>query len=182
MGIRTWPAQPRQSAAGSQYNPEALSHLRRASDSPATPATMHQMRSSQRSAREGNQMRELVWFSCGAASAVAAKKAVEKYPNALVIYNDTLATEHPDNARFMSNVSDWIGKKILILKSDRYATVDEVIEKRRYMSGPEGALCTVEMKKIPPQKKTVLRSSTMPESNGRLCTILDSRTIIALDA
>lgn len=95
--------------------------------------------------------RVLCWFSCGAASAVAAKKTVEKYPNALVIYNDTLATEHPDNARFMRDVSNWIGKKILTIKSERYATVDDVIEQRRYMSGPKGALCTVEMKKIPRQ-------------------------------
>lgn len=93
--------------------------------------------------------RVLVWFSCGAASAVAAKMALEKYPDALILYNDTLATEHPDNARFMEDVQNWIGKEIQILKSERYKTVDEVIEQRRYMSGPKGALCTVEMKKIP---------------------------------
>jgi PP-loop superfamily ATP-utilizing enzyme len=40
--------------------------------------------------------RVLVWFSCGAASAVAAKLAVEKYGDQCeVLYCDTLAYEHP---------------------------------------------------------------------------------------
>ena len=57
-------------------------------------------------------MRHLVWFSCGAASAVTAKLAVEKYPHtAEILYCDTLAYEHYDNARFMSDVSRWSGEK-----------------------------------------------------------------------
>ncbi len=38
--------------------------------------------------------RIVVWFSCGAASAVAAKLAVEKYNNVMVVYCDT-GGEHP---------------------------------------------------------------------------------------
>lgn len=93
-------------------------------------------------------MRRLVWFSCGAASAVAAKLAIEKYGDECeVVYCDTMATEHPDNERFFLDCERWLGRSIKRLKSSRYATVDEVFEKRRYMSGPNGAICTTEMKK-----------------------------------
>lgn len=60
-----------------------------------------------------------------------------------------MPTEHPDNGRFFLDVEQWIGRKITIIRSDKYATVDEVFEKRRYMSGSKGAPCTTEMKKFP---------------------------------
>lgn len=95
-------------------------------------------------------MRRIVWFSCGAASAVAAKLAVEKYGQLCqVVYCDTMATEHQDNQRFFTDVERWIGRRIVVIKSNRYGTVDEVFEKRRYMSGIAGAICTTEMKKAP---------------------------------
>lgn len=94
--------------------------------------------------------RRVVWFSCGAASAVAAKLGVEHYGNDCeVVYCDTMSTEHRDNARFFADVERWIGRSITRIRSDRYASIDEVFEKRRYMSGVKGALCTVEMKKLP---------------------------------
>ncbi len=95
-------------------------------------------------------MRTLSWFSCGAASALASKLALEKYGlDCEVVYCDTSDTEHPDNMRFLRQVENWLGIGIKIIKSDRYSSVDDVIEKRRYMAGPAGALCTVEMKKMP---------------------------------
>jgi hypothetical protein len=91
-----------------------------------------------------------VWFSCGAASAVAAKLAVEAYgDNCVVAYCDTMATEHPDNARFFSDVERWIGRTIERLRSIKYATINDVFERRRYMAGIKGAPCTTEMKKVP---------------------------------
>lgn len=94
--------------------------------------------------------RTLVWFSCGAASAVAARLAVQKYGAACeVVYCDTLSTEHPDNARFLSDVQRWLGAPIRLIRSSEFASVDEVFEKVRYMSGISGARCTVEMKKVP---------------------------------
>lgn len=94
--------------------------------------------------------RYLVWFSCGAASAVAAKLAVEAYGDACkVIYCDTMSAEHPDNARFFADVERWIGRSIKVIKSARFASVDDVFERTRYMSGIKGARCTVEMKKVP---------------------------------
>ena len=91
-------------------------------------------------------MRTVVWFSCGAASACAAKLAP---PWAHVVYCDTLASEHPDNVRFLRDVEDWIGQKVQVIKSKHFSSVDDVFERTRYMSGIKGARCTVEMKKIP---------------------------------
>lgn len=96
------------------------------------------------------QARVIVWFSCGAASAVAAKLAIEKYgERAIIVYCDTMASEHPDNRRFFNDVQNWLGRTITVIKSEKYKNVDEVFEKRRYLSGIAGAPCTVEMKKVP---------------------------------
>src|SRR5262249_38562369 len=95
-------------------------------------------------------MRVLAWFSCGAASAVAAKLAVGKYgDDCHVVYCNTLASEHPDNVRFMGDVERWIGKRVTIISSEKYSSVDDVFEQTRYMAGINGARCTTEMKKIP---------------------------------
>ena len=94
-------------------------------------------------------MRRIVWFSCGAASAVAAKIATERYDDVEVVYCDLLADEHPDNRRFFDDVQDWIGQPIRTIRSDKYRSVNDVFAKRRYMAGMAGAPCTVEMKKIP---------------------------------
>jgi hypothetical protein len=92
----------------------------------------------------------VVWFSCGAASAVAALLAVEKYgTRCVVVYCDTHRNEHPDNMRFFREVESFLPRKIVLLRSDEFDTVEEVFEKTRYMSGINGARCTVEMKKIP---------------------------------
>jgi hypothetical protein len=90
--------------------------------------------------------RTVVWFSCGAASAVAAKLAPD---DAVVVYCDTSASEHWDNKRFFRDVEIWIGREIVRIKSDQYKSVDDVFEKTRYMAGIKGARCTVEMKKVP---------------------------------
>lgn len=91
--------------------------------------------------------RTLAWFSCGAASAVAAKLTVEKYPDAEVLYCDTLKYEHPDNARFLLDVSLWIGKEITILRSEKFKDIYDVFERERYLKGPAGAPCTRALKR-----------------------------------
>lgn len=94
----------------------------------------------------------LVWFSCGAASAVAAKEAIARYSESydvVVVCCDTRPSEHEDNYRFSEDVEKWIGQKISYIRNDGYVTVDDVFEKHRYMSGPMGARCTVELKKVP---------------------------------
>lgn len=92
-------------------------------------------------------MRHLVWFSCGAASAVAAKMAIERYPDCEVLYCDTLAFEHPDNLRFLKDVEKWIGRPIQILKSDKYRNIYDVFNKTGWLIGIHGARCTTELKR-----------------------------------
>jgi len=97
----------------------------------------------------GEDNRTVVWFSCGAASACAAKLAVKKYQNCHIVYCNTLASEHPDNSRFLKDVEAWVGKPVEIIESDEFKTVEEVWDKRKYMAGVKGAPCTTEMKKVP---------------------------------
>ena len=93
-------------------------------------------------------MRNVVWFSCGAASTVALKIVLGEDPKCVACYCDT-GGEHPDNMRFLRDVSDWLGVRINVLKNDKYADHFDVIDKTRYINGPGGARCTVELKKKP---------------------------------
>lgn len=93
----------------------------------------------------------VVWFSCGAASAVAAKKTVEIYGkthNVLVV-NNPVDEEHEDNRRFLKDVEKWIGQPILLAKNTTVNTTScvEIWDKFKYMAGVNGARCTLELKK-----------------------------------
>lgn len=92
--------------------------------------------------------RVVVWFSCGAASAVAAYEAVQKYGDRVTLaYCDTLAYEHPDNPRFMREVGEWCGREVTVLHSSEYLDIMDVFRKTRWLVGNKGARCTTEMKK-----------------------------------
>lgn len=88
----------------------------------------------------------LGWFSCGITSAVACKKAIEKYQN-VEIYYMLIKTAHPDNVRFISDCEKWFGKKINFIMSRKFKDQFEVIEKTGYVNGTDGARCTLELKK-----------------------------------
>jgi len=90
------------------------------------------------------------WFSAGAASAVATKLVLAKYPDA-VVARCIVTNEHQDNDRFAADCEAWFGRPILNLRSAEYADCWEVWEKRRYLNGIAGAPCTLEMKKRPRQ-------------------------------
>lgn len=93
-------------------------------------------------------MRVLCWFSCGDASAVAAKLAIEKYGDSCeILYCDTFAYEHPDNKRFFNDVQTWLEREIKILKSEKYSDIYDVFEKTRFLRSRQGARCTTELKK-----------------------------------
>jgi len=97
------------------------------------------------------EARVLCWVSCGAASAVAAKLAIEKYgiDRVIPVYCDVMFDEHPDNRRFFSDIENWLGKDITVLRSKEFTRITEVFAKSNWMSGIKGAKCTVEMKKVP---------------------------------
>lgn len=87
-----------------------------------------------------------IWFSCGAASAVAAKKTIELYgdKNKIIILNNPIREEDDDNLRFLFDVQKWLGVKIEFVSNPKYPHNSAVAiwEHRRFMSGPNGAPCT----------------------------------------
>lgn len=87
-----------------------------------------------------------VWFSCGAASAVAAKKTIEMYGkhNTIRVLNNPIAEEHSDNWRFLKDVQKWLGIEIEIVTNPAYPTQSckDVWDDRQFMSSPYGAPCT----------------------------------------
>lgn len=93
----------------------------------------------------------VVWFSCGAASAIAAKKTIEQYGDTCIVrvVNNTVHEEDSDNFRFLKDVQNWIGVKIEYAINPKYpnCSIIEVFEDRQYMSGIKGAPCTGELKK-----------------------------------
>lgn len=92
--------------------------------------------------------RTLVWFSCGAASAIAARLILREEPDAILVRCET-GNEDPDNHRFEADVVRWLNKPVTILKSTEYDRVPDVWKKQRYMSGIHGAPCTTAMKVEP---------------------------------
>ena len=96
-----------------------------------------------------------MWFSCGVASAVAAKMTLEKYPNddVRIVYNP-VKEEDPDNLRFLAECERWFGHAVEIARSTKYpaGSAVEVWDAVRFMSGPHGAPCTRELKKIARQE------------------------------
>jgi hypothetical protein len=90
--------------------------------------------------------RTLVWFSAGAASAVAALLTIAHGDDPTIVYVDP-GSEHPDNERFLTDCEAAFGRPITRLKSDRYRDTWQVFEERRFLNSPAGALCTAELKK-----------------------------------
>jgi len=92
-----------------------------------------------------------VWFSNGAASAVAAKKTIEKYgkTHEILIVNNPILEEHVDNLRFKSDVEKWINHPIISAVNPKFpnGSIVEVFEKIKWVSGVGGASCTLNLKK-----------------------------------
>lgn len=95
--------------------------------------------------------RVIVWYSCGAASAVAARMTLEKYRDraeVVLAYCET-GSEHPDNERFIADCERWLGEKIERLRSTEYSDTWSVWESRQFLRGAHGAACTTELKIAP---------------------------------
>ena len=93
----------------------------------------------------------VVWFSCGAASAVAAKMTLDQYQGLddVRVVNTPIAEEDIDNRRFLMDVQDWIGVRIETAVNPKFPTnsAQVVWEKEKFMSSPFGAPCTRSLKK-----------------------------------
>lgn len=94
--------------------------------------------------------RIIVWFSCGAASAAAAKivLGMNRGRRPLVIAYTKVVNEHPDNMRFLADCERWFNYPITILSNLEYGgNIHEVFRRTRYLVGPTGAACTRLLKK-----------------------------------
>jgi hypothetical protein len=93
----------------------------------------------------------VVWFSCGAASAVAAKKTIELYgkTNIIRIVNNPIKEEHEDNQRFLKDVEAWLGLPIEFAINSKYKSLScvDVWEDENMMAANKFAPCTQKLKK-----------------------------------
>ena len=83
----------------------------------------------------------VAWFSCGCSSLVAARLA--EPDKAIYIH---VSNQHPDTLRFLQDAARVLGT-VEVLQSHDCISVDEVIERDRYINGPSGARCTLVLKK-----------------------------------
>lgn len=95
-----------------------------------------------------DEPRWIIWWSTGCASAVMTRLMLRSKPNAIIARCET-NNEDPDNYRFEADVMRLLGRKVTLLKSEKYDNVWDVWQDRRYMAGIDGAPCTVEMKIAP---------------------------------
>lgn len=58
-----------------------------------------------------------------------------------------MSNQHPDSLRFLHDCEKLLGRKITVIQSDRYSSVDDVIEKKRCVNTPFGAPCTRVLKR-----------------------------------
>jgi len=98
----------------------------------------------------------VVWFSSGAASAVAAMKTIEQYGDTcnIKVVNNPVVEEDLDNLRFLKDVGEWLNVDIETSYNNKYPSCSaaDVWRKRKFMSGPKGAPCTIELKKVARQQ------------------------------
>ncbi len=95
-------------------------------------------------------MRVVSWFSCGAASAIATKLALAEYDLMydVVVARCVVREEHPDNDRFAADCEKWFGVPIVnLINAEFDGSVYNVIQKRKYINGIQGAPCTMLLKK-----------------------------------
>jgi hypothetical protein len=93
------------------------------------------------------QRRVVSWFSCGAASAVATLKAAEKYGTIDAVYC-RVVEEHEDNLRFLDDFVRVTGIQVKTIINEKHnGSIYSVFLKRKFIKGPTGAPCTLELKK-----------------------------------
>lgn len=92
----------------------------------------------------------VAWVSCGTASAVNAKMVLARYGSThdCRLVRILVPEEHPDNDRFARDLESWLRRPIENIRSLEYSSCADVWQRRRFMSGPHGAVCSREMKKV----------------------------------
>jgi hypothetical protein len=86
-------------------------------------------------------------FSCGAASAVAAKIAIARWGDRVEVVNAFIAAEHPDNRRFLADCEKWLGRKVTVLRDTKHAADPVAVWiSRRFIASRSGAPCSKAIK------------------------------------
>lgn len=91
-----------------------------------------------------------VWFSNGAASAIAWQETLKQYPECEVIaVNNPVGEEDGDNLRFAADVAAWLGRPLAYATNNRFpkALAVEVWDVEKGMVFVSGAPCTRALKK-----------------------------------
>lgn len=93
--------------------------------------------------------RMLCQFSCGATSAVAVKLMLAEGHDDILIVNAFLKEEHADNRRFLADCERWFGRKVTVLRDEKYgASAREVFRRERFLKNKGGAPCTRALKRV----------------------------------
>lgn len=97
-----------------------------------------------------NDGRLMCLFSCGAASAVATKIALDTYTDCskIVIINNKIVEEHQDNQRFLMDCQRWYGRDITVMMNEEFhGSIYAVFEKSNMLKRKSFAPCTQKLKK-----------------------------------
>lgn len=93
----------------------------------------------------------VVWFSNGAASAIAWQETLRRYGDRCDVraVNNPVVEEDPDNLRFGAAVSEWLGRPLIEHVNPQWptASAEDVWRKERAMNFVFGAPCTRAVKK-----------------------------------
>jgi hypothetical protein len=82
-------------------------------------------------------------FSCGAASFVSTKIAIERYGNRVEVVNAYLSAESPDNRRFLADSERYFGRAVTVLRDAKYdAEPLKVWFAKRFIASKDGAPCS----------------------------------------
>ena len=131
-------------------------------------------------------MRFLSLYSCGAASAVATKLALEEnkneYKEDFVILYTEVVQEHTDNKRFLLECQEWFGHDITVIRNEIYnGSIYEVFIANRFIVSPGGAPCTKVLKKQTRERfqkpDDVLILGFTYEEQNRLDRFLDANNV-----
>ena len=92
-----------------------------------------------------------VWFSCGAASAVATYITLKKYGanNKIKVVNNPVKEEQEEKLRCVADIEKWLNIKVEFAINSDFpdCSAKTVWSHHKYMSGIAGAPCTMRLKK-----------------------------------
>lgn len=95
--------------------------------------------------------KNIVFYSGGKGSFVAAKRVIEKHgkDNVILLFSDT-KIEHEDLYRFLDETGEFLGVEVTTIEDGR--TPWQVFKDAKYIGGTRGARCSIELKRLVARK------------------------------